>query len=522
MPARHLRALLGALAATCLLTTCRDAQRPPNVVVIALDTLRPDCLGTYGHTRDTSPNLDRWAAKSVVFENAQTAAPWTAPSLLSVMTSLYPSVHGISTFPNPGTMNERVTTLAEVLKARDYATGAFTDGGYAKRQYGLGQGFDTYPLNEGDTPEQHASNLLHPMRLAENLERTLRWIEEFKDEPFFLFFHTYEIHGPYMPPEADIRDLRPDYREQEEHAELVKKIDHMLATGEIDAEGVRLVLKHKEHCNAGADKKEMELLYPKLKEYGIRTSDPDIMGFWRDLYDAEIRHTDRELERLFKRLEQADLAENTIVVIVSDHGEGFGEHGYVGHGNALHDEALRVVLMLRAPGIAPRRVSEVVNNVDVMPTVLDLVNVPRESLLLQGRSLVPALRGEKLPDTPVFSHSLAREDREGRQWSVREGRWRLVWDEEKQQSQLFDMESDPGELVDASSQNPKVAERLLGLLRAQRDIDNAFRERASGPPGSFAPTANDLKEFDHLGYIEIDTPKEPKPPKWLPLPRLGQ
>jgi arylsulfatase A-like enzyme len=508
--------LLGALS-----LQCGDAQRPPNVVVIALDTLRPDHLGCYGHARGTSPNLDRFAANSVVFDNAQSAAPWTAPSLLSLMTSLYPSVHGVSTFPDPGAMSERVTTLAEVLKSRGYATAAFTDGGYAKRQFGLGQGFDLYPLNEGDTPDEHASNVLHPSRLVPNLERTLRWVEEFKDEPFFLFFHTYEVHGPYRPPEADLQAYRPDYREREEHERLVAVIDRWLEKREIDADGVRLILKHKEHCNAG-NGPEQEGLYQKLNEFGIRTSDADIMDFWRDLYDAEIRHTDRELARLFERLERGDLAENTIVVVVSDHGEGFGEHGYVGHGNALHDEALRVVLMMRAPGFAARRVSDVVTSVDVMPTVLELAGAREAAPALQGRSVVPALRGETLPLAPTFSHSLSRKDREGRQWSVREGRWRLVWDEEKQTATLFDVESDPRELAEVSAANPKVTERLLGLLRAQRDIDATFRERASGPPRSYELSPADIEELRKLGYMGPEAPDPSAAPRWLPLPRLGR
>ncbi|MBM3989606.1 MAG: hypothetical protein FJ298_01220 [Planctomycetes bacterium] len=510
--------LLAVLAPT--LAQCGETARPPNVVVIALDTLRPDHLGCYGHARATSPNLDRFAARSVVFDNAQSAAPWTAPSLVSVMTSLYPSVHGVTTFPDPGAMHERVTTLAEVLKARGYATAGFTDGGYAKKQFGLGQGFDLYPLNQGDTPDEHASNVLHPSRLAPNLERTLRWIEEFKDEPFFLFFHTYEVHGPYRPPEADLQAYRPEYREQAEHDRLVAVIDRWLEQREIDAEGVRLILEHKEHCNAG-NGPEQEGLYAKLNEFGIRTSDPDIMEFWRDLYDAEIRHADRELARLLERLERADLAPNTIVVIVSDHGEGFGEHGYVGHGNALHEEALRVVLMLRAPGIAPHRVGDIVNTIDVMPTVLDLAEVPRGALLLQGRSLVPALRGEKLPIAPVFTHSLARKDREGRQWSVREGRWRLVWDEERQGAALFDLESDPAELADVAAEHPKHAERMLGLLRGQRDVDQAYRERASGPPQRYQLDADTERELRMLGYVD-GAQLTGSEPRWLPLPRLGQ
>lgn len=509
-----------AACAALLGAQCSDRQRPLNLVVIALDTLRPDHLGCYGSSRATSPNLDAFAAGAVLFESAQSAAPWTAPSLLSLMTSLYPSVHGVASFPEPGQMNERVTTLAEVLQQRGYATAAFTDGGYAKAQFGLGQGFDLYPLNAGDTPDQHASNLLHPSRLAPNVERTLRWLDEYSGEPFFLFFHTYEVHGPYTPPEADIREYRPTYDDAAEHERLRQVILRWLEKREIDADGVRLILAHTEHCGAG-NGAEKEGLPAKMKEFGITATDPERMQFWRDLYDAEIRHTDRELAALFQRLRRADLAENTVVVIVSDHGEGFGEHGMVGHGNALHEEALRVVLMLRSPGVAARKIGDVVHALDVMPTVLDLLSVPRDELLLQGRSLLPLLRGESLGEAPVFSHALSRPEKEARLWSVREGRWRYVWSEDTQSGQLFDLLADPGESRDVAAENPKVAERLLGLLRAQRDVDAAFHERAAGPVGTYTFDADTLRELRHLGYVEGQhTPGAP--PRMLPRPKLGQ
>src|SRR5882672_11694191 len=139
---------LCAVLALALGTTCSPSgPRKLNLVVIALDTLRPDHLGCYGYARATSPNIDAWAKNATVFETAQSAAPWTAPSLLSLMTSLYPEVHGVVKFPDPGQMNDNVTTLAEMLKKAGYKTAACTDGGYASPFFGLKQGFDYYPLN---------------------------------------------------------------------------------------------------------------------------------------------------------------------------------------------------------------------------------------------------------------------------------------------------------------------------------------------------------------------------------------
>lgn len=502
--------LLRPLAlAALLLGACSRApeeSRKPNLVIIALDTLRPDHLGCYGYARDTSPNIDAFAKDAVIFEHAETAAPWTAPSLLSLMTSLYPNVHGVVRFPDPGQMNERVTTLAEVLKEQGYWTGAFTDGGYAKPQFGLKQGFDSFPLNEGDVPHEHSSNIDHPDRLATNIDRTLKWLGEAQagDEPFFLFFHTYQVHGPYRPPEELVKLYRPSYDEAAEHARIATALAALREGRELSAEDVRLVIAHSEHCDAG--KGDLPAVTAEMKRHAITSFDEQRMQFWRDLYDAEIRFTDAELKRLLDVLDRPGLRENTVVVFVSDHGEGFGEHGAPGHGNVLHDEALRVLCMLRAPGVAARRVEDVVSSIDVMPTVLDLLGIERAKLQLQGRGLGALLRGERLPGLPTFTHALSKKGGEQRLQSVRDGNWRFVFEPETEIGQLFDLATDPGELTDVAGQNPKVVERMRGLLNAQRDFDRVFIEKASGPVGDYELDASDIEELRRLGYIDVELP----------------
>ena len=502
------------LAALALITlgACSDAPpqvRKPNLVIIALDTLRPDHLGCYGYTRDTSPNIDAFAKGAVIFEHAETAAPWTAPSLLSLMTSLYPNVHGVMRFPDPGQMNERVTTLAEVLKEQGYWTGAFTDGGYAKPQFGLKQGFDLFPLNAGDGPYEHASNIEHPDRLATNIDRTLKWLGEAQagDEPFFLFFHTYQVHGPYRPPAELVNLYRPGYDETAEHARIATALAALREGRELSADDVRLVIAHSEHCNAGKGEPAAAVA-AEMKRHGITSLDEQRMQFWRDLYDAEIRFTDAELKRLLDVLDRPSLRDNTVVVFVSDHGEGFGEHGAPGHGNALHDEALRVLCMLRAPGVAARKVDDVVSSIDVMPTVLDLLGIERAKLQLQGRGLGPLLRGEPLPSAPTFTHALSKQGGEQRLQSVRDGKWRFVFEPGAEMGQLFDLEADPKELTDVAAENPKVVERMRGLLNAQGDTDRVFTERASGPVGPYKLNARDREELRKLGYIDFDVPSD--------------
>jgi arylsulfatase A-like enzyme len=528
---RSSRALAAAVLGLALAaSTCSPSgPKPPNLVFIVLDTLRPDHLGCYGYGRDTSPNLDRWAEQSVLFENAQTAAPWTAPSLISLMTSLYPSVHGVTTFNNPGQMNERVTTLAEVLERQGYWTGAFTDGGFAKPQFGLGQGFRTYPLNEGDLPTEHASNLLEPSRLRPNIDRTLKWLDEVGDQPFFLFFHTYEIHGPYQPPEEYVKRFRPEWNDAEEHARVSAAVARLDAGEPLDAAAVRLLLRHMEHCapvrhaDEAVQRLRNQRLHRHQVQFGVDSLEPERMQFWRDLYDAEIRHSDFELKRLLDRLNSAKLRENTVVVFVSDHGEGFGEHGIAGHGSVLHEENLRVLLMVRAPGLEPRRVTEVVRTIDVMPTALELLRTPRAEapldLPMQGRSLVPVMRGNPLPSAPSFSHALSQIGRESRLWSVRDGDWRLVWDNDRSEARLYDLGSDPNETVNIAAERPEVAERLLGLMRAQCELDKLFFDRASGPiKAVYEYDAAMLAELRKLGYVDNDSAADAIVPRLLERP----
>ena len=188
-----------------------------NLLLVVLDTLRPDRLGTYGYERDTSPHLDAFAAEALVFENAQSAAPWTAPALHSLVTGLYPTVHGVKSYPNPGRMSDRVVTLAEVLRERGYRTAAFTEGGFARAQFGLDQGFEVFPENPAFQLFLEGK-VLDGERLAKQVDAALAWMREAADEPFFLFFHTYRPHIPWDAPEEGIRRFRPGFDEAADHA----------------------------------------------------------------------------------------------------------------------------------------------------------------------------------------------------------------------------------------------------------------------------------------------------------------
>ncbi len=505
-------ALASGAALGCAAEAPRDRRAgKPHLVLVVVDTLRADHLEIHGYRRPTSPRLTARASNWFVFENAQSAAPWTAPALISLMTSLYPAAHGVLGFPNPGRLSEDATTLAEVLKRHGYATAAFTEGGYAKGDFGLDQGFDVYPANLGDS-ESHWSNVLHPSRLESNLDRAIDWIRLDRDEPFFVFFHTYEPHIPYRAPELFLRRFRPQHNEEQEHQRLREVIEGWNQTRRLSEADLLLVSVHGYHCRLEAmpELKHLPAFRQALRSAGLdRTGlarSAAALGWITDLYDAEIAYTDAGLERLWRELDDEELRDRTLVVLTSDHGEGLGAHGRLEHGGLLFEELLRIPLLMRIPGDAwqPRRIPELVRSVDVVPTVLELLGISEAIDTFQGRSLVPLLSGAA-PAAPTFSHG--RNDLDGEAdplFSVRDGRWRLLADLDAESSRLFDLDADPGETRDVAGEQAAVVERLWGELRAQNERDRVLR--AGLPSGRGAPTLSPetIQELRQLGYGEFD------------------
>ena len=198
-------------------------------------------------------------------------------------------------------------------------------------------------------------------------------------------------------------------------------------------------------------------------------------GEKHDRYDGEIAFTDRAIGHLLSGLESLGMAEQTVVVLFSDHGEEFGDHGGIAHGHTLHRELLHIPLIIRAPGFAARRVSAPVRQVDVMPTVLELLGLPVPEGL-EGTSLVPAMRGEPLPDLPVLGE--LRQSRLHRSDSLQRGGWKLLVDRAQQRTALYDLTRDPGEHEDVAASHPE-------RVRAMRDELEAMTADAQRKAASF-------------------------------------
>ncbi len=437
LPAAALTACL--LAGCGAVTDSAPGVARPNVVLIALDTLRADHLTAYGYERQTSPALARFARRGVVFERAYSQAPWTLPSFASIFTGLRPSRHGV--------VRERLAlraatrTLQGALRKAGYVTAGFHDGAYLSKGYGFHHHFDHYQRIQG----------------LRDLPVVTQWLETPRERPFFLFLHTYDVHAPYgSVPEH----YRGAFAADGGHGRLDL----------IDKKPLQIWRQHKKPFSA-ADFQRMV-----------------------DLYDGEIRFVDDRLASLFRTLDDTELSEQTLVILLSDHGEEFGDHGKFEHRNGhVYRELTQVPLVFVGPGIAAaRRVHEVVETVDVMPTVLELAGVAAGNV--DGESLVPWLRADSPPRETEWGYALSEAHGRHRARALRTRDWALVHARRKGWK-LFDLRSDPQEKHDVKDAHPHVVARLRPIL-AELSSKPA---RESASPAK--PDSETLERLQALGYV---------------------
>ena len=315
---------------------------------MSIDTLRADHVGAYGYDRPTTPNLDALASRGVVFENAISQSSWTRPAHMSMFTGLHPAEHGYVGLIDRGRLPATTPTLASVLSQRGYATIAFTGGVNVAAVYGFDQGFNVF-----------RSNGKH---FRDNLEETRYWLAEQATEPFFLFWHGYDAHTPYANDPIDRRALGIES-----------------TRGRI---GLRRVCRDKER---GASLRRVI-----------------------DEYDAAVHRADRYLGKLIAELDTRGVLDRTIVVVVSDHGEEFLDHGGCFHLSTLYREALHVPFVVAAPGLTPRRIAALVPaSVSIGATLLDLVGIRDHPL--PGPSLAGAVAGGAARDLDVVSETRRRQ-----------------------------------------------------------------------------------------------------------------
>jgi arylsulfatase A-like enzyme len=437
------------VAAGCCAAAGCGPPAPPNVVLVSIDTLRPQALRSYAPEAPPLPAFDALAAESARFETALSTAGWTLPAHGSLLTGLYPDRHGAT--------DQRVALapdaprLAEGLRAAGYETAAFAGGGYVGVDYGFHEGFGFW---EGPTA-------------GEPLERAAAWVEarEARAAPFFLFVHTFGVHNYFRarPPAA------------------------ALAPG-----SAALAPRDALACLLG------------------RTSCPaDVFQRLEGLYAAEVALLDASLARLLRALERDGLRGRTLVTLVSDHGEGFdGARARIHHGGRLHADQLRIPLLLRVPGLPARVVTQPVSLVDVAPTLLELGGAPVPADL-DGRSLAPLLRGQDgWPERPLFAMDHYHAWRGGRRLDspsvqprplslavVTDRLWYLTGPNGEE---LYATAGDPEQrrnLLDASRAGPRAR-----LERLRAAAGSRLRDRPATPR---VDLDSELEgELRSLGYVE--------------------
>jgi len=436
IPPRFRTRALGGLLVYAALTACggegAEPATGPNLLLVVVDTLRADHLGTYGHGEDTSPRIDELAGQGVVFERMYSQAPWTKPSVASLFTSLYPPQHQVLEEGTDNRLASSLTTLAEVLADAGYRTGAVSQNPHIQANTGFDQGFGEFHGLSG-----------YVSGVDEMLDAGRGFLDREAGRPFFLYMHFLDPHGPYAPP-PKLRKRFLGERETKKARVVSGRVGKMLEGEELSIE--------------------------------LEAGDLDYL---EALYDAEIRWVDVAVGRLLDHLEERGLADDTVVLLTADHGEEFMDHGTLKHGYQLYEESVHVPLIVRAPGVEPRRVDRMVaQHVDLAPTVLDLLGQPVPSAA-QGRSLRPWLEGRETagPETALLGTSWREIDR----FAVREGSWKLVRHADQGRTELYDLASDPTERKNVAGDHPDVVERLSqAYTDATSPIDGVTPDDAFG------------------------------------------
>lgn len=422
---------------------CKDC----NVILISIDTLRADHLSTYGYYRNTSPKIDRFGSKSILFENAISQETWTIPSHISIFTSLYPLTHRVGI---NNTLAENATTLTEVLKSEGYATAAFTAWGWAiAPTTGLGRGFDIYrQINYTNASlEKLKESSVHYL---DNSNPVFGWLEKNRGKKFFLFFHTASVHDPYVAAKNYSKVFDPSYS-----GAMLDSEERLLD----------IVWDNPTRFFNKSDTVSPEVVARQLVKSTMNISDARDVYHLVAVYDGKILQTDGFVGFFLERAEGMGLLNNTIIVLLSDHGEELFDHGKLGHSQQLYDETIHVPLIIYNPRVeGGARIKEQAQLIDVMPTVLDMLgmNIPK----VEGRSLLPLVDGTAGDsfNSYVFS-TKGLEDA-----SVREISWKAIF-KSNGVPELYNLISDPRETKNIiKERNDKFSELKEKLFEWGKSI----------------------------------------------------
>ena len=459
MDARAIRAAAGLLVGLVHggLAGCGDGGHEPiappdahawDVVVVVLDTLPAEAVGCYGRERDVTPRIDAFAAEAVRFDNAFASASYTLASTASLFTGLGPGAHRVVGLKS-NLLDDGHVTLAERLARAGFDTAGFSGNAHVTREGGFGQGFAHFRYYDFDAGELHAV----PGGFVDDV---LAWWSEERDARRFLYVHLLPPHQPYDPPAP--------------HDALFGAADVPREEGSTD------------------------FLIELDRSHTVTESDP-VVARIRDRYDAGLHYADAVFGELVDRLDAAGARENAVVVLLSDHGEGFAQHGRLLHGTTPFQEMTQVPLIVRWPGAEPGVREGLVRTRDLAATLCELTDVPWLAGEAGESFLAEVLDARRTQERTVVSRTVGGTP----MWSLRTNRWSLVEHRYSDTLLLFDRAADPEERIDVSERHPDVAAELSAELSRRIEEDRATASRLNVQGGSVTAFESQL---ENLGYTD--------------------
>ncbi len=439
------------LSVFALLSACTGGSAPTSIVMITIDTLRADRMGSYGYFRDTSPQLDRFGAENLFFTHAVTTMATTLPAHVSLFSSRFPLQTGVTAngkrLKRQRESGSGVRLFQQMLQDAGYSTAAFVSAMPVQRHTGIDIGFDHF-----DQPENRGR------KGKLTTDAVLEWLADPPAKPFYLWVHYFDPHSPYDPPEP----FRSVFSTDDE-------------------------------------------LLDYLWDRGVREERSDEILDVNNLYDGEVRSVDHEVGRLLDRLKDLGLYDELAITVTADHGEGLGQHGRIGHGE-IYNEQLFVPLMIKLPdslGVAPRKIERLVSITDILPTLVDTLELPVPEEDRQRFSGMNALDRKERRRYALAQRSSFRRLKAAKERGTRE-KFALVGLDWKytlaavEDDRLHDMRTDRVELFNQVSLEPERAADLRDRLLAEI-------ARYSGAETDFevieetAPEV--LEELKALGYL---------------------
>jgi arylsulfatase A-like enzyme len=442
---------------TSLLGCAPEITKSPNVILITLDSLTASHLGCYGYARDTSPHIDEFAKRATLYLRAYSTAPWTLPTHASLMTGKFPFEHGAHTFKinenaiREYPLDESFLTLAEALQQEGFATGAFTaNSGYLDPRWKLDQGFDVY-VNK--RVGGHSIN-----------KAAFQWLDSHGEEPFFLFLNYMDTHSPYNISKPK---QRPEF----------------LA-----------------HVSSRAADPLFDDLMERMRK-GEEELPEDSLELLRDLYDIGIANVDEAMQALFDRLRELGLYDDTLIILTSDHGEYFGEHGLIEHGKDVYHGGLWIPLIIKYPNqLEGEIVEREASSADIPRLVFS--KFPKEIV----RRYLPDFSNDAAEQLVISENyyvypafwKLAQLSRFNRHRTVvLDWPYKLI-ESSDGNHELYDLERDPGETANQIEEREQLADEMSERLRK---FKLEVGEKLEPGDEAVAPSPEQIEELKALGYL---------------------